>query len=57
MYRGQVIPTNREVTVTALVTKCDDRARQLTADGLLAVDGLTIYKMKDFSLGMVGHGV
>jgi 3-hydroxymyristoyl/3-hydroxydecanoyl-(acyl carrier protein) dehydratase len=56
IYRGQVIPTSQRVTVTAVVTARDARARQLTADGLLAVDGRTIYKMKDFTLGMVGHG-
>jgi PfaB family protein len=55
LYRGQAVPTSRRVTVTAVVTARDDRTRQLTADGLLAVDGRTIYKMKDFTLGMVGH--
>jgi 3-hydroxymyristoyl/3-hydroxydecanoyl-(acyl carrier protein) dehydratase len=54
-YRGQVVPASRRVTVTAVVTGRDDAARRLTADGLLAVDGRTIYKMKDFTLGMVGH--
>jgi acyl transferase domain-containing protein/3-hydroxymyristoyl/3-hydroxydecanoyl-(acyl carrier protein) dehydratase len=49
-YRGQVVPTNELVTVQAAVTACDDAARTLTADGSLAVDGLTIYQMKDFTL-------
>ncbi|MBI4676671.1 MAG: type I polyketide synthase [Elusimicrobia bacterium] len=52
VYRGQVIPSNKLVTVEAVITGCDDSARVLAADGFLAVDGLTIYRMKDFSLGM-----
>jgi 3-hydroxymyristoyl/3-hydroxydecanoyl-(acyl carrier protein) dehydratase len=56
MYRGQVIPTSGQISVTATVTRCDEAARRLTADGLLAVDGRTIYKMKDFTLEMVGQG-
>jgi 3-hydroxymyristoyl/3-hydroxydecanoyl-(acyl carrier protein) dehydratase/malonyl CoA-acyl carrier protein transacylase len=52
LYRGQVIPTSRNVTVTAVVTRRDDAARQLTADGVLTVDGRAIYKMKDFTLGV-----
>ena len=52
LYRGQVIPANRQVTVEASVTAIDDRERKLTADGLLSVDGRPIYRMKDFTLGM-----
>src|SRR5262249_982748 len=54
-YRGQVIPANRRVTIRAYVTACDDRTRQLTADGFLLVDGLLIYRMKDFSLQLIRH--
>jgi 3-hydroxymyristoyl/3-hydroxydecanoyl-(acyl carrier protein) dehydratase len=50
MYRGQVIPTNRLVTLQAVVTACDDATRTLTANGFLSVDGLTIYQMVDFTL-------
>jgi 3-hydroxymyristoyl/3-hydroxydecanoyl-(acyl carrier protein) dehydratase len=50
VYRGQVIPTDREVTVQAFVKAVDDAARTLTADGLLSVDGRVIYQMKDFAL-------
>jgi 3-hydroxymyristoyl/3-hydroxydecanoyl-(acyl carrier protein) dehydratase len=57
LYRGQVVPTNTSVTVTALVTACDDRNRVLSADGFLAVDGRTIYQMNDFTLGMVDDGI
>jgi 3-hydroxymyristoyl/3-hydroxydecanoyl-(acyl carrier protein) dehydratase len=52
-YRGQVVPANRRVTVQAVVTACDDETRQLTADGLLLVDGLVIYQMTDFTLKAV----
>jgi 3-hydroxymyristoyl/3-hydroxydecanoyl-(acyl carrier protein) dehydratase len=55
-YRGQVIPTNHQVTVTAVVTRVDDAGRRLSADGLLTVDGRAIYKMRDFTLGMVSDG-
>ena len=50
VYRGQVVPTNRRVTVQAEVHKIDPLARVVTADGLLLVDGRAIYQMKDFSL-------
>jgi 3-hydroxymyristoyl/3-hydroxydecanoyl-(acyl carrier protein) dehydratase len=49
-YRGQVIPTDRLVTVQAVVTAVDDAARTLTADGFLSVDGRAIYQMNDFTL-------
>jgi 3-hydroxymyristoyl/3-hydroxydecanoyl-(acyl carrier protein) dehydratase/malonyl CoA-acyl carrier protein transacylase len=49
-YRGQVVPTNRVVTVQAVVTAVDEAARELTVDGVLSVDGLAIYRMKDFRL-------
>jgi 3-hydroxymyristoyl/3-hydroxydecanoyl-(acyl carrier protein) dehydratase len=50
LYRGQVVPSDGEVTVQASVTGRDDAARRLTADGLLAVDGRVIYQMNDFTL-------
>ena len=49
-YRGQVLPTDREVTVLLEVTKADDANRQLTANGFLTVDGRVIYQMTDFTL-------
>jgi 3-hydroxymyristoyl/3-hydroxydecanoyl-(acyl carrier protein) dehydratase len=49
-YRGQVIPTSKEVTVQAVVKARDDATRTLTADGLLLVDGLIIYQMNDFTM-------
>jgi 3-hydroxymyristoyl/3-hydroxydecanoyl-(acyl carrier protein) dehydratase len=56
LYRGQVVPTSSLVRVTAVVTARDDAARQLTANGLLTVDGRPIYKMIDFTLGIPGTG-
>jgi acyl transferase domain-containing protein/3-hydroxymyristoyl/3-hydroxydecanoyl-(acyl carrier protein) dehydratase len=50
IYRGQVIPADREVTVEAIVTAVDDDRRLLRADGYLSVDGRVIYAMKDFTL-------
>jgi len=51
-YRGQVVPTNRLVTVQAWITAVDDSNKILTADGFLTVDGKTIYQMNDFTLRM-----
>ena len=52
LYRGQVVPTNSRVTVSAWITAVDDKERILTADGFLAVDGKTIYQMNDFTVQM-----
>ena len=49
-YRGQVLPTDREVVVVLEVTEADDRAKRLTADGFLTVDGRVIYQMTGFTL-------
>lgn len=50
VYRGQVLPTDREVTVQAIVTAVDDRERTMTVEGLLSVDGRIIYRMTDFTV-------
>jgi 3-hydroxymyristoyl/3-hydroxydecanoyl-(acyl carrier protein) dehydratase len=50
IYRGQVIPTDSEVTVEAIVTAIDEDRRLLRADGYLSVDGRVIYGMKNFTL-------
>ena len=52
VYRGQVVPSNKLVTVEAIVTEVDDNQRLLRADGYLSVDGRLIYGMKDFTLRM-----
>ncbi len=53
-YRGQIVPTNREVTIEAVVTAVDDTSRTITADGYLSVDGKVIYGMNDFTLLVTG---
>ena len=53
IYRGQIVPTHRQVTVQAEVTAVDDAARWIKADGYLFVDGRVIYQMKDFTLQQV----
>ena len=50
-YRGQIIPSNKRVTVEAAITRIDDRpVRTIVADGFLHVDGVTIYEMRDFGV-------
>ncbi|MGL4550974.1 MAG: hypothetical protein ACRC33_07290 [Gemmataceae bacterium] len=49
-YRGQVLPTHRDVQVRGAVTAIDDDARTLTGGGWLTVDGRTIYRMEDFTV-------
>jgi acyl transferase domain-containing protein/3-hydroxymyristoyl/3-hydroxydecanoyl-(acyl carrier protein) dehydratase len=50
VYRGQVLPTDREVTVVLEIVAADDDNHRLTANGFLTVDGRVIYQMTDFSL-------
>ncbi len=52
LYRGQVVPSNSRVTVSAWVTAVDEQERILMADGFLAVDGKLIYQMNDFTVRM-----
>ncbi|MCB9849175.1 MAG: hypothetical protein H6817_00550 [Phycisphaerales bacterium] len=54
MYRGQIIPTNKLVTVEAAITGIEDGAvPTLRANGFLSVDGVTIYEMRDFGISLV----
>jgi 3-hydroxymyristoyl/3-hydroxydecanoyl-(acyl carrier protein) dehydratase len=50
LYRGQVVPTNTQVTVVAWITAVDDNERVMTAAGFLSVDGRPIYQMNDFTV-------
>lgn len=50
VYRGQVIPGDRRVTVQAAITRVDERERRLHGEGFLSVDGRVIYQMKGFTL-------
>ncbi len=51
-YRGQILPANQKVRVQAVVSRITiDPLPRIWCDGLLSVDGLPIYEMKDFSVG------
>ena len=50
MYRGQVIPTDKLVTVEAYITDILDDELTIMADGFLSVDGRIIYSMENFAL-------
>ncbi len=50
IYRGQIIPEDKQVTVQAVITEIDENRKLLRADGFLIVDGRIIYQMKDFTL-------
>jgi len=52
VYRGQVIPRDKMVTVNVVVTAVDEATRTLTASGFLIVDGRVIYQMIDFAIRM-----
>lgn len=49
-YRGQIVPSNNQVQVEAVVTSIDDEQKLLVANGYLSVDGKVIYQLTDFSL-------
>jgi PfaB family protein len=53
LYRGQVVPSNRQVNVEAWITAANDDRRILTAAGFLSVDGKMIYQMNDFTVRAV----
>ena len=54
VYRGQILPKNRLITVEAVVTAVKEHPfPTITADGYLQVDGLYIYKMEDFGINLV----
>lgn len=53
-YRGQIIPSNKNVDVEAVITRREVGERPLLiADGFLTVDGITIYEMKNFGIRLV----
>ena len=50
-YRGQIVPENRCVTVEAVITRVQEQPwPEMTASGVLKVDGLRIYAMENFGL-------
>ena len=53
-YRGQILPSHRRVEVEAVITECGNRPHPtIKADGYLKCDGLYIYKMQNFGLGLL----
>ncbi|MDR1045590.1 MAG: helix-turn-helix domain-containing protein [Candidatus Adiutrix sp.] len=53
LYRGQITPERHEMSL-ALQVRSENRAgRSLTADGLLMADGLPIYKISGFTVGLL----
>jgi 3-hydroxymyristoyl/3-hydroxydecanoyl-(acyl carrier protein) dehydratase len=53
IYRGQVLPTDRDVLVQAEIARWEDSPRRLVANGYLTVDGRLIYRMTDFALSVL----
>ncbi len=51
LYRGQITPRQKEMTLTLAATAVDEAGRTVTADGLLLIDGLPIYKLTGFTVG------
>ena len=49
-YRGQVVPTQRQMTTQLEITKINTQQRIMSGNGLLAVDDLVIYRMTDFTV-------
>ena len=53
-YRGQITPENGRIELIAVLTNVVEKPfPMLTADGLLTVDGLPIYHMEKFSIGLI----
>ncbi|MFO7708780.1 MAG: beta-ketoacyl synthase N-terminal-like domain-containing protein [Desulfobacterales bacterium] len=53
-YRGQILPSNRRVTVEAAITAVAEAPHPaLEASGTLSVDGLPIYRMEGFGIRLV----
>jgi acyl transferase domain-containing protein/3-hydroxymyristoyl/3-hydroxydecanoyl-(acyl carrier protein) dehydratase len=50
LYRGQILPTHREVTTQMVITGRDEKRQSLKADGWLSVGGKVIYQVNDFTL-------
>ncbi len=48
VYRGQVIPKNKQIQTVAQVVEIDHDRQRLVANGFLLVDGLFVYRMNNF---------
>jgi hypothetical protein len=56
-YRGQILPTDRQVVVQAVITGIDDADHRIEADGSLWVDGRLIYQMERFAVKIRDGGL
>jgi acyl transferase domain-containing protein/3-hydroxymyristoyl/3-hydroxydecanoyl-(acyl carrier protein) dehydratase len=52
LYRGQIPPTSQTMSLGLLVSQSDPLNRALTFNGLLSVDGLVVYQVDDFTVGL-----
>jgi 3-hydroxymyristoyl/3-hydroxydecanoyl-(acyl carrier protein) dehydratase len=53
-YRGQILPSNKRVTVEAAITQVLDSPHPtLVAEGYLMVDGIYIYRMEEFGIQLI----
>lgn len=52
-YRGQVIPSDREVVVEADITGVDPQAQRVFASGTLWIDGRPIYALTEFGMEVI----
>jgi len=53
-YRGQILPRNKKIEVEAVVTAISETPfPQITANGLLKVDGIYIYQMENFGFDLL----
>ena len=52
IYRGQIIPENKEIQIHAHIRNASlaDEDYTVVADGALSVDGICIYEMKNFGI-------
>jgi 3-hydroxymyristoyl/3-hydroxydecanoyl-(acyl carrier protein) dehydratase len=54
VYRGQVVPGNRQVKVEAVISELSGGGTPtIKADGILSVDGLPIYQLENFGIRLV----
>ena len=55
IYRGQIIPKNKQITIQAHIKSCsqEEDSYSVVADGALTVDNICIYEMIDFSISFI----
>ncbi|MDR1085157.1 MAG: hypothetical protein LBP22_09960 [Deltaproteobacteria bacterium] len=53
LYRGQIPPSSREMSLGLLVSNLDTQNKFLNFSGLLSVDGLVVYQVDNFTVGLL----